>query len=130
MDYLNFAAMLDTGSGGSMSGQIFSLLFSAVMLLANWFLFEKAGEPGWMSLIPFLSSYKLFEIVYGNGWKFLLMLVPGLNIVLGILFSFRMAEAYGCSLLHGFILLFFAPIGILMLAFGKARYCGPVYKFI
>ena len=114
----------------SVGGTMFYLLVCGVMLLAQWFLFEKAGEPGWQCIVPFYNIYKLFDIVYGSGWKCFLLLVPGLNIVLGILFCFRLAQAYGKGILHGFILLFAAPIGILMLAFGSARYCGPVYKFI
>ena len=102
----------------------------AALLVANWFLFEKAGEPGWYSIIPFFSIYKMFEIVYGNGWKALLLLVPLLNIVVGIAFAFRYAQAYGQGILWGFIMLFFPNIATLYLAFGPAKYTGPTYSFI
>ncbi len=123
-------ANLYESNGGGAGSSVISLIFSGVMLLANWFLFEKAGEPGWMSLVPFLNTYKMFEIVYGSGWKFLLLLVPILNIAVIIGYAFRLAEAYGKGIVFGFINLFFAPIGTLLLAFGNARYAGPVYKFI
>lgn len=128
MDYTLMANMLE--SNESAGSTIFNLILWGALLLANWFLFEKAGEPGWYSIIPLFSIYKMFEIVYGNGWKALLLLVPLLNIVVGVAFAFRYAQAYGQGILWGFIMLFFPNVATLYLAFGPARYTGPVYKFI
>lgn len=125
MDY-----MYSYDGGGSTGSMIFSLLLNAALLVANWFLFEKAGEDGWKSIVPIYSLYKQFEIVYGNGWKFLLLLVPILNLVVGVAFSFRFAQAYGKGILFGFGMLFFSPIFTLILAFGSAKYHGPTYSFI
>lgn len=130
MDYTTLANLIESEGSAGAGGGIFSFIMWAALLVANWFLFEKAGEPGWYSIIPFFSIYKMFEIVYGNGWKALLLLVPLLNIVVGIAFAFRYAQAYGQGILWGFIMLFFPNIATLYLAFGPAKYTGPTYSFI
>lgn len=35
-------------------------------VIANWKLFEKAGEPGWSALIPFYNSYQMAKIATGD----------------------------------------------------------------
>jgi len=128
MDYTSMATIIE--SNGSTGSSIFSLIMWAALLLANWFLFEKAGEPGWYSVIPFFSIYKMFEIVYGNGWKALLLLVPLLNIVVGVAFVFRYVQVYGQNIIWGFIMLILPNVATLYLAFGPAKYTGPVYSFL
>lgn len=118
--------------GGSAA---FSLVVWAVGILSSWFLFEKAGEPGWMSIIPGLGIWKMFEIVYGAGWKCLLLLVPVLNLVVLIAFCFRLPQAYGKEgpymVVYGFATLFFSPIVYAVLAFHpNTLYSGPCYKFL
>ena len=59
----------------------FWIFFGAIailMIIATWKLYEKAGEPGWASLIPFYRDYVLFKISWGNGWYFLLSTVPAI----------------------------------------------------
>lgn len=126
---MTIAAMLLERSGDSGS-TIFSLLQWAALLLGYWILFMKAGEEGWMSLVPLLGTYKMFEMVYGNGWKMLLMLVPGLNIVLWIGYCIRFAQVFDRHWAFGIGMLFCPQIMILYFAFSSARYTGPVYKFI
>ncbi len=107
-----------------------SLIISLVSIVAMWFLFEKAGESGIVSIIPIYGTWKMFEIVYGSGWKFLLLFVPVLGYVVSWMFYIRLAQAYGKSILFGIGMLFFTPIFMLILAFGDAKYWGPVSSFI
>lgn len=55
---------------------IISLALLVLTIIAMWKMFEKAGEPGWAALIPFYNAYVLFKISWGNGWYFLLYVVP------------------------------------------------------
>lgn len=103
---------------------------SLLLFIANWKLFAKAGEAGWKSLIPIYSSYIYFKIVYGNGWKFLLLLVPILNIVFEFGFNIRLAQAYGKSVAFGIGLILLNPIFMLMLAFGDSSYRGSYHGFV
>ena len=57
---------------------IISLAVIVLFYVAMWKMFEKAGEPGWASLIPFYNLYVLFKISWGNGWYFLLSVIPAI----------------------------------------------------
>ena len=105
---------------------VFCFAISIVLIIAMWKIFTKAREAGWWSLIPYANSYMLFKIVYGNGWKFLLLLVPGLNCVLPFFLMYRHAQVFGKG--GGFAagLIFLPYIFMPMLAFGNARYRRPM----
>lgn len=109
---------------------VFSLFSSIISIVAMWKLFEKAGEAGWKAIIPFYNAYIEFKIVYGNGLKFLLLLVPILNVILAFAMCIRLAHAYGKSTAFGVGLIFLSPIFIIILAFGDATYQGPYNGFL
>ena len=102
---------------------VFSLMLILVLgfwiatLVARWRVYVKAGRAGWESLIPIYSSWVDFQIVYGNGWKFLLLLIPIVNIIVGIKFCLDMAECFGQSAAFGLGLLFLSPIFMMILGF-------------
>lgn len=100
------------------------LALSILLIVANWKIYSKAGEPGWASIVPFYCNYVLFKIAMGNGWLFLLMLVPVVNIVVSIMVIFKLASAFGKGIGFGFGLLFLSPIFLLILGFGSAEYQG------
>ena len=56
-----------------------SLLLGVAGIVACWLLFKKAGKPGWASIVPFYNVYTLFEITWGSGWRFLMLLLPIYN---------------------------------------------------
>ncbi|MBR4346852.1 MAG: hypothetical protein IKP75_07965 [Oscillospiraceae bacterium] len=130
--YTFFEAAADSGNaGGSIIGGIISVALTVLGIIAMWNIFTKAGEAGWKSLIPILNTYTMFKIVYGNGWKFLLLLVPILGEILAIVYLVRLGQVFGKGV--GFILglIFLAPIFIILLGFGKDQYQGPMTdKFI
>lgn len=49
-----------------------------LIIIATWKLYEKAGEPGWASLVPFYRDYVMFKVSWGNGWYFLLSKIPSI----------------------------------------------------
>ncbi len=71
-----FASFMSAIMGFVVVFTIIALAVSVLVIVAMWKMFEKAGEPGWASLIPFYNSYVLFKISWGNGWFFLLSIVP------------------------------------------------------
>lgn len=44
------------------------LIFAILVIIAEWKIFEKAGEKGWKSLIPIYGQYILFKIVGARAW--------------------------------------------------------------
>ena len=119
-DYLSTVEELANGQTG-----IIGLIFYIVSVIALWKVFSKAGEFGLLAFIPIVNAYVLCKIADGNGWKFILYLIPGVNIVYYVLVNIRMAKAYGKSTLFGIGLIFLNIIFVYILAFGDARYIGP-----
>ena len=98
--------------------------FSILGIVALWKLFKKAGKPGWGCLIPFYSNYCLMDMAFGNGWIFLLGFVPCVNLIISVMFSFKLAKAFRLGTAFGFGLLFLNPIFLMILAFGDYEYYG------
>ena len=103
---------------------VIALLLIALMIVAMWILFKKAGKPGWAAVVPFYDQYTLYEITWGNGWRFLLLLIPIYNIVLAILTYIRLAKAFGKDEGYAVGLVFLPQVFVPMLAFGSAAYHG------
>ena len=53
-----------TAGGGLMGGAfgIVWLILCLVVIIGLWKVFTKAGQPGWMSIIPFLNFFILCKI--------------------------------------------------------------------
>ena len=101
------------------------LAIAVLSIVSLWKILEKAGKPGWGALIPYYNYYLLYQISFGNGWLFLLLLVPCVNIVFAIMQSFKLATAFGKDVAYGFGILFLPIIFLPMLAFGDSEYVGP-----
>ena len=106
------------------------LVLLVLYIVANFRIYSKAGEAGWKCIIPIYSTYILFKIIYGNGWKFLFLLIPIFGEIVAIVSLFRLAKVFGKGVGFGLGLWFLSPIFILILAFGSAQYEGPVDSFI
>lgn len=113
------------GAGYATVYLVVALAISILNIIAMWKIYAKAGRPGWACLIPFYSQYCLFDIVWGNGWLFLLSYIPLVNIVVMIILYFKLAKAFGKGTGFGFGLLFLRTIFVLILGFGSAEYIGP-----
>lgn len=101
------------------------LAVAAFMIVCMWKIFSKAGQPGWASIIPFYNSYVLFDIAWGNGLLFLLMLVPAANTIIAIILYVKLSQAFGYSGAFAVGLIFLPIIFIPVLAFGNNTYIGP-----
>ncbi len=111
--------------GATASIWIFGLLFAVVTVIAMWKVFQKAGEEGWAAIVPYYNLYVLYKITWGNGWFFLLLLIPFANFVIGIITLVKLAKAFGKG--GGFAcgLIFLNFIFMLILAFSKdIQYVG------
>ena len=62
---------------------IFSIAFFILMIIANWKIFKKAGEPGWKSIIPIYNVYIMFKIVNMKSWFWWLIVI---NLCASIMF--------------------------------------------
>jgi hypothetical protein len=100
----------------------------AILLVAAWKVFTKAGKPGWAAIIPIYNTYVMLQIVGRPWWWLLLMLIPFVNIVVAIIVTHDLSKSFGKTVgwTVGMVLLPF--IFYPMLAFGSAKYHGPSVK--
>jgi hypothetical protein len=106
--------------GGGMLAPI--LLIFVILIVSFWKIFRKAGEAGWKGVIPIYNMFVLIKIAGKPWWWFLLLLVPLVNMVIGILLSIALAKRFDQGTLFGLGLAFFGFIFYPVLAFGKATY--------
>lgn len=116
-------------AAGAAFGGIMMLVWLAIVVViiaGMWKVFEKAGQPGWAVLIPFYNAYILLKIAGRPAWWLLLLLIPLVNVVIGVIVAIDVAKSFGQSGVFGFLLLFLLGfIGYPLLGFGDARYIGP-----
>lgn len=102
-----------------------SLAMAILLIVAMWKIFVKAGEAGWKSLIPLYNEYILFKIAWGNGWLFLLLLVPCLGFVVNILMLWKLSKAFGKGTGFFLGLILIPNIFYLILGLDSSEYNGP-----
>ena len=127
-DYYDYYGYSSTPAAVSIVPTIISLVLCVFVLVCMWIVFRKAGKPGWAAIVPFYNLYVLFDITWGSGMRFLLMLIPLYNIILGIQTQIRLAKAFGKG--GGFAagLIFLPYVFMPLLAFGKGTYQGVPIK--
>jgi hypothetical protein len=101
---------------------VFWLIWLVLILVAGWKMYVKAGQKGWVSLIPILNILGLLKIVHRPWWWILLLLIPFVNVVVGIILMLDLAKAFGKGVGMALVLVFFTVIGYLVLGFGSAQY--------
>ena len=111
-------------AAGGAGVTIIGLIVAAIMVVAMWKLFTKAGKPGWAAIIPIYNIIVMLQIAGKPEWWIILMLIPFVNIIAGIMVVVALAESFGkgAGYAVGMILLPF--IFYPMLAFGDAQYQG------
>ena len=104
---------------------IVGLLIALLLIVATWKVFTKAGQPGWASLIPIYNLYIWCKIVGRPGWWIILLLIPLVNIIVGIILSIDIAKSFGKGAGFGIGLALLGIIFWPILGFGSAQYQGP-----
>ncbi|WP_419699895.1 signal peptidase I [Mucilaginibacter sp. NFX135] len=76
----------------------FYLITGPLLVLVTiglWKLFEKAGRPGWESLIPVYNTYIILKLSGRPWWLLLLLLIPGINLIVGLGIMIDFIKSYG-----------------------------------
>jgi hypothetical protein len=98
------------------------LLTYIPLVLGAWKAFEKAGEPGWTSIIPVYNGMVMARIAGREEMDGLLACIPCVGIYWGVMIIIDFARAFGKDAGYAMGLIFLAPIFWPMLGFGDARY--------
>ena len=99
------------------------LAVSVLLATGAWYMYEKAGEPGWASIIPIYNLIVMCRIGGKPGWWVVMMLlVPIANIVFIIMLLNAIAKNFGKG--PGFTvgLVFLQQIFCAILGYGGASY--------
>jgi hypothetical protein len=113
------------GKPPSPLSMIVGLLIALLLIVAMWKVFTKAGQPGWASIIPIYNLYVWCKIVGRPGWWIILLLIPFVNIIVGIILCIDMAKSFGKGVGFGIGLALLGIIFWPILGFGSAQYQGP-----
>jgi hypothetical protein len=128
---------------------VISIVWYIILVIANWKIFTKADEPGWMSIIPILNTYIIFKISWKASmfWIMLGSAVVGgvlasiaqdntILLILGCVFTLaaavigiidihKLSKSFGHGVGFTLGLIFLSPIFTLILGFGSSEYIGP-----
>lgn len=126
---------------------VFIILYYVLTVIGKWKVFEKLGEPGWKSLIPFYSDFILYRASWNTTAFFaavaatvvmvltasedasaMVSMVSNLCSVIAcitvMMFCIKLSRAFGRGYLFAFGLFFLNPLFMMILGFGQSRYYG------
>ena len=99
---LTMDSLMTYAQENSSSGSGFSTIWFIIGAIGLWKMFEKAGEPGWIGIIPFYRDYKLCEKVMNDPWYWLrelVVIIPIIGWIGALYFKYQIgkatAKAYG-----------------------------------
>lgn len=99
----------------------------AFAILTNISIYMKGGYSGFVPFIPFYGQYAYFDIALGNGWLFLITLIPVVGVIYVLYTSYKIGKTFGKS---GWLTLLFPFIMLPIIAFSdRAVYRGPGKKY-
>lgn len=73
---------------------VYTLLFSLLLCLSSYKIFEKAGKKRWQSFIPIYNLIVMLDIVKMNGLYFLLLLLPITNVLIIYIMLYRLSIVF------------------------------------
>lgn len=127
------ARLLASSAGAGVGILFFVLIYLAIVVLyiaGLWKVFEKAGQQGWLAIIPILNIYILIKIAGREGWWILLFLIPCVSFVVAAIVYIDVAGKFGKSAAYGIGMWLLGFIFIPMLGFGDATYQGDTTRIL
>ncbi len=95
------------------------ILYVFCMDIFLWGMFRRMGVKTWHAIIPVYKYYVLCKFTYGNGWLFLLLFVPIVNIVFYFKGSIDFVKLFGKSTKFGVLNAIFTPATLAWLAYAE-----------
>lgn len=112
-----------TALWGSFFGiMIFSLILSLIIIISYWKIFNKAGKPGWVALIPVYNYIVMIQIAKLPIWYIILFFIPVVNIYILFKINIEMAKKFGKSSGYGIGMTLLSVIFVPLLAFSDSVY--------
>jgi len=110
-------------AGQSVGTALGSIIGYVLYVIPLWRIFTKAGQPGWLALIPIVNAIYLIKVSGYSGWFILLTWIPIVGWILWLIFSLGLGRNFGKSTVFSVFLLWLLHlIGLYIIAFGSAEY--------
>lgn len=105
--------------------QIRGLFFvlSIFCLVAMVALYRKGGRHGWEVFVPFYCYYVMCDMVYGDGWLFIIRFIPipAIRTIFSLYTLYQFSKLYGCGTVMALGCTFFPYIFMPILAWGNGH---------
>ncbi len=105
-------------AGPSVVTIVIVLAFFLIVAIGLWKVFEKAGQPGWTAIIPFVNYFFLAMAAGRPAWWGILMFVPIVNIIVWFIVAIDLAKRFGRGTGFGIGIALLPIIFIPILGFG------------
>ena len=144
-DYYDYGDVYQEVFGGSsVTSNLISFALFVLMIVALWRIFDKAGEHGWASLIPFYKDYVLYKVSGKKNlfWGFLICSILNIGavaafvvlffvIAVGVLNTVNYNPSDDVLMTYGFVVIIAGLVlvvcGILCIVF-RAMQCAGLAK--
>ena len=83
-----------------------AVVMTILMIVGMCLIFKKAGIHWWKALIPIYGVIILFDIVYYNKMRFVLLLLPIIGIIIIIKLYVDLAKLFGKGMVYGLFMVF------------------------
>lgn len=123
-------------------------------IIANWFIYRKAGDEGWKAVIPIYSQYTLYKLAWDKNvywfkllfsilfwvsmimfrdpqnmqyrliWGIILLITYAVLVVFHVFVQIHLSKAFGHNGKFAVGLIFVNTVFSCILGFGKAQYIG------
>ena len=100
---------------------LFMIIFIIFEIACTWITYQKAGVPGWKSIIPIYNILVLFQLANIPMWMFLLLFIPVINLYPLYLIYTSLVERLGKNKIYGILLIIFPFIIYLIFVFFKSH---------
>ncbi len=105
---------------------LFFIVWYILESVSLFFLFPKAGVPGWKGLVPGLNFVEWCKIIGQPTWHAALLLIPIVNIFVYAGMEVDMVRSFGrFRFWHSALAVIYSPIIFWMIAKSKDTYLGP-----
>lgn len=110
---------------GGIFGLIIYLAVLIFYLFVMWRVFEKAGQQGFLAIIPIVNVYVMVTELAGKPWWWMILLfIPFVNFFVGIMVVHAISENFGHGIGFTLGLIFLGFIFFPILAFGDSQFMG------
>lgn len=101
---------------------IFSVVLGLILLISYWKIFNKAGKPGWASIIPIYNYVVMLKIAKLSMMYLILLIIPIVSIFAIFKINIEIAKKFGKSSGFGVGITLLPIIFVPLLAFSDNNY--------